>query len=252
MRNSASVAVGRLLWADRGRAVLPSRNQSGVVAFKGGEFGGEELAFGDKDDVQTRPGLVTPIELSRKALRPIANDRAAEPTCGRDAEPTRRQARAKQEHRHEPAPELQALLIDTLEIGAASDSLAGTEAQPQPDRSLLGDALHVAGQETVNLFRPLARRRFRTSRPFLVLIRSRKPCVLRRRLRFGWKVRFIDLAPIKAVCARPQNLSWYPCRSRVSTHAVCRPRSGYVTTTRAHEFAARRTRPQLTSHTTSK
>jgi len=45
--------------------------------------------------------------------------------------------------------------------------------------------------DTVRRLRPLARRRFRTRRPFLVLMRSRKPCVLRRRLRLGWKVRFM-------------------------------------------------------------
>lgn len=67
--------------------------------------------------------------------------------------------------------------------------------------------------------RPFARRRFRTSRPFLVLIRSRKPCVLRRRLLFGWKVRFISLAPIGRSADGPQNLLWYRPRERVSTRA---------------------------------
>jgi hypothetical protein len=37
--------------------------------------------------------------------------------------------------------------------------------------------------------RPLARRRFRTSRPFLVAMRARKPCVFARRRLLGWKVR---------------------------------------------------------------
>jgi hypothetical protein len=38
---------------------------------------------------------------------------------------------------------------------------------------------------TVSRLRPFARRRFSTSRPFFVLIRTRKPCVFRRRLAFG-------------------------------------------------------------------
>jgi hypothetical protein len=44
--------------------------------------------------------------------------------------------------------------------------------------------------ETVRRLRPLARRRFRVSRPPLELIRSRKPCLFRRFRLLGWKVRF--------------------------------------------------------------
>jgi hypothetical protein len=36
----------------------------------------------------------------------------------------------------------------------------------------------------------LARRRFSTFRPPFVDMRSRNPCVLARRRRFGWNVRF--------------------------------------------------------------
>jgi hypothetical protein len=38
--------------------------------------------------------------------------------------------------------------------------------------------------------RPLRRRRFNIARPAAVLIRLRKPCLLRRFLLLGWKVRF--------------------------------------------------------------
>jgi hypothetical protein len=55
-----------------------------------------------------------------------------------------------------------------------------------------------AGEETVSRFRPLARRRFRTSRPFFVLMRTKKPCVRRRRRRFGWNVRFMIADPLVA------------------------------------------------------
>ena len=40
--------------------------------------------------------------------------------------------------------------------------------------------------ETVNLLRPFARRRLSTIRPFFVFMRTRKPCVRRRRRRLGW------------------------------------------------------------------
>jgi len=43
---------------------------------------------------------------------------------------------------------------------------------------------------TVNRLRPLARRRFSTRRPFLVLMRTRNPCARLRRRVLGWNVRF--------------------------------------------------------------
>jgi hypothetical protein len=50
-------------------------------------------------------------------------------------------------------------------------------------------------EETVRRLRPLARRRLRTRRPFFVLMRTRKPCVRRRRRRLGWNVRFMISDP---------------------------------------------------------
>ncbi len=72
---------------------------------------------------------------------------------------------------------------------AASKSLAtarGALGRYRLQPRLLRDAcrLHGGGQ-TVRRLRPLRRRRERTLRPFLVLIRSRKPCVFLRRRLFG-------------------------------------------------------------------
>lgn len=71
------------------------------------------------------------------------------------------------------------------------------EFLPLADPAGLAEALgHAEGffwpyeDDTVNRLRPFARRRFRTSRPFFVLIRTRNPCVRFRRLIFGWNVRF--------------------------------------------------------------
>jgi hypothetical protein len=47
--------------------------------------------------------------------------------------------------------------------------------------------------ETVRRWRPLSRRRLRTSRPSRVSIRERKPCTRRRRRILGWYVRFVDM-----------------------------------------------------------
>ena len=46
---------------------------------------------------------------------------------------------------------------------------------------------------TVKLWRPLARRLFKTACPPFVFIRARKPCLFRFFLLWGWKVRFIFL-----------------------------------------------------------
>ena len=58
-------------------------------------------------------------------------------------------------------------LVDLLELGPPADMFGWTEPQSY---SLL----------TVRRFRPLARRRFNTRRPFFVLMRTRNPCVLAR------------------------------------------------------------------------
>ena len=46
---------------------------------------------------------------------------------------------------------------------------------------------------TVSLWRPFARRRARTARPFFVAIRCRNPWVFFRFRLWGWKVRFIEM-----------------------------------------------------------
>jgi hypothetical protein len=58
--------------------------------------------------------------------------------------------------------------------------------------TMLGNAAWTGyDEETVRRFRPLARRRLITCRPFFVLMRTRNPWVRARRWRFGWKVRFM-------------------------------------------------------------
>ena len=54
--------------------------------------------------------------------------------------------------------------------------------------------------QTVRRLRPLARRRARTARPFLVAMRARKPWVRFCLMVLGWKVRFMICDPI---CSSP-------------------------------------------------
>src|SRR5690606_4934385 len=80
-----------------------------------------------------------------------------------------------------------ALLLDQLELLPAAEANLGTEPQGHYGRppGAGGVPPRQAGEETVSRFRPLARRRLRTRRPFFVRMRTRKPWVRRRRRRLG-------------------------------------------------------------------
>jgi hypothetical protein len=117
----------RLPRLDVRRAILASRNESDVVAFKAGEFGREELAFGDDHDIDAWAWLVTAEQLSRTPFRAIPDNRAAKLSGRRDPEPAHGKTRVQEKHRHEAAPQLEPLLIDPLEVRPTSDPLAGLE-----------------------------------------------------------------------------------------------------------------------------
>jgi len=72
-----------------------------------------------------------------------------------------------------------------FEIGPLADALVRLESLGHAESLRSRRLARRAAYDTVRRLRPLARRRFRTRRPFFVLMRSRKPCVLRRRLRLG-------------------------------------------------------------------
>ena len=103
-------------------------------------------------------------------------DRAAELLRRGDAQPADRAAVRQDEQRAVAAVNSDAPLVNLLELGAAANPLvrAGTR-----ERNWLYSLL------TVRRLRPFARRRFSTSRPFLVLIRTRNPCVFSRWRVFG-------------------------------------------------------------------
>ena len=61
---------------------------------------------------------------------------------------------------------------------------------------------------TTSRLRPLSRRRLRTLRPALVLIRLRNPCSLFRLTLLGWYVRFTAMPPVMPTVrksARPKH-----------------------------------------------
>ena len=73
----------------------------------------------------------------------------------------------------------------------------------------------------------MARRRFRTSRPFLVLIRTRNPWVRRRRRRFGWNVRFMISDPLQRPQSTRRNLDSSEASTGVSIRVPRRSWSEY-------------------------
>jgi len=118
--------------------------------------------------------------LSNQSLGPISLNRAAELLRGRDAQAADRPVVGQDECRGEAPVDPDAALINVLKFGASADPFV----RPKPRQ------ISVYSLLTVRRLRPFARRRFSTSRPFFVLIRTKNPCVFARWRVFGWNVRF--------------------------------------------------------------
>jgi hypothetical protein len=116
----------------------------------------------------------------------VADNRTAEFLGRGNPEPRLAVHSRQDEHRHQPAMQPRARLVHLLELGASADMPAGAKAvihgtggtEPKLRRGYRGD-------DTLRRFRPFARRRFSTMRPFFVLMRTRNPWVRRRRRLFG-------------------------------------------------------------------
>ena len=154
-----------------------------IVGFKNGQAGVEQLAFGDDDDIEAPGDLVSTKNLSNQSFSSIPDDRSAQLPGSRDAEPRRPVAGLHQKDGAVSPVDPDAALVDLPEFGPAADPLETPELHALP-------AARLYSLLTVRRLRPFARRRLSTSRPFFVLIRTRNPCVRRRRRRFGWNVRF--------------------------------------------------------------
>lgn len=141
-----------------------------------------------RDDVERRRRVghtPPPEQLAEPALRTIADDRAAQLARRDDAEPIvtegiRQCEQCDKTCRNFPAVRLHRRVLPTM-----------TQTRFRPKRFGQLESRRGQDDETVRRLRPFARRRLRTVRPFLVRIRTRKPCVRRRRRRLGWKVRFM-------------------------------------------------------------
>jgi hypothetical protein len=149
-----------------------------IIGFKDGQGGVEHLAFGYDHDIKPGRDVVTTENLSYQSFRSVPLNGSAELFRRRDAQTPRRTVVGQDEHGCVAPVNPCAPFIHFLKLGTA----ANVFMRPEPSQrySLL----------TVRRFRPFARRRLSTSRPFFVLIRTRNPCVFARWRVFGWNVRF--------------------------------------------------------------
>jgi hypothetical protein len=147
-----------------------SFDEVSVISFKGTQAGVEEFTLRNDDNVKPRRYLVSTKDLSNQSFSSVSLNRAADLPGRRDSEPPHAALIGQDENRAVAAVSSNAPLVDLLELRTPADVFGWTEPQSY---SLL----------TVRRLRPLARRRFNTRRPFLVLMRTRNPCVFAR-----WRV----------------------------------------------------------------
>jgi hypothetical protein len=138
-----------------------------------------DLALRNDHDVEgdVTHGNMPPEALAQEALRPVARDRRPHaPTDG------------------QPQPVIPAVILRRHELVERPVQPA---ARPKDPAELPGTLEPLRGPEARPLaqaesrFRPFWRRRFNTSRPPFVRIRTRKPWVRLRLRLFGWNVLFM-------------------------------------------------------------
>ena len=125
----------------------------------------DHLPARNNNDVYTCQWFAASKQLANEPFRPVTDDRVSDFLAGRNAEAGRSDLVWQGEAGHEAAPIPGAMVIDSGELRPA--------AQFHRD------------DVTASRLRPFARRRFSTVRPFLVAMRTRNPCVRRRRRRLG-------------------------------------------------------------------
>jgi hypothetical protein len=130
----------------------------------------------DQHHVGTRTPDEVSCSLPQQPLRPVAHDRATDPTRCDDSHP--RCAIGPRDY--------------GVHDGEAPSTLSPT-AQDSSDRSPVRQPLVARrshGRHAVSLARPRRRRLLTMARPALVRMRERNPCLRARRRLLGWKVRF--------------------------------------------------------------
>ena len=156
----------------RSPATEPSFEQGSVIGFKGAQAGVEQVTLRDDDHVEPRGDLIATEDLSNQSFCSVSLDGSPEFPGGRDPQTSHPAGVGQDEYGAVAAMDLDAPFVHILELWATANALVRAEIRQEK--------LRAYSLETVRRFRPLARRRFSTSRPFLVLIRTRNPCVFLR------------------------------------------------------------------------
>ncbi len=132
-----------------------------------------------------------PENLTNPTLCAVSDDGPAHFAGRNDAEPIPAQDIWGRHQRKEAGRNAAPAALHAIELISRSEPCRATKLH----RHSAGRPPEPGCQdvETVSRFRPFARRRFSTMRPFLVLMRTRNPWVRRRRRRLGWNVRFMRL-----------------------------------------------------------
>jgi hypothetical protein len=170
-----------------------------IVVLEAGVRCVEKLRTRNHDDVDTAQfseSLATPKNFSNQSFSSVSSDRVPQLSGGNHAEPRGWTLTAGHQHGQKAAAYALTGVEDPLEFPSPPEP----PGLPELQRRHVGHRpISAARQddETLRRFRPLARRRLRTCRPFLVLIRTRNPWVFARRRRFGWNVRFMISGPLQ-------------------------------------------------------
>ena len=133
----------------------------------------DHLPARNDNDIYSCQRFAASEQLANEPFRPIPDDRVSNFLAGRDAEARQTDLVWQGEAGHQPAPVPLTVVVDPGEL--------------RPTAQFHRD------DETDSRLRPFARRRFSTMRPFLVCMRTRKPCVRARLTLEGWKVRLVAI-----------------------------------------------------------
>jgi hypothetical protein len=164
--------------------MTPALQRAQIVGFERGQGRLDDLATGDNDHIDSRRGLVTPENLSYQSFGAVPPNGAANLPSGGDAEAGNGETVRQDEERQQASGGPNTLIVHLAKVRPPLDPLPAAQSRSRGGRpTRVPDVRH--SDDTVKRFRPLARRRFSTRRPFLDFMRTRKPCVRRRRRLLG-------------------------------------------------------------------
>ncbi len=131
---------------------------------------GKRLSSGKDQDIMPREELISrlPREFPENTLRPISHDRTAKSLPDDDPYSSLVEPRRRGDKIEQRSWESTSAFLHPFDVGAVSQEVRAACRQT-------GHEYSGAASYTVSRARPFARRRAKTFRPFLVLMRLRNP-----------------------------------------------------------------------------